>query len=174
MYVYNVVYIISCHLYSSFCFQALRGFCNMRYINIYHYYYINSENTPSVLWLGWLSQTGQTWGHTLPPEWVQAAIALKDYPNYVTANPNNHLGDTKQSAIRWSKKISPSERGKKVRRWEMGRQDVELKNMVGLNISGSCHCVFGLFSPRCAKLCCVFVWDNQCFGNEGVWNYYLS
>ena len=36
---YNVVYIISCHLYSSFCFQALRGFCNMRYINIYYYYY---------------------------------------------------------------------------------------------------------------------------------------
>ena len=29
---YNVVYIISCHLYSSFCFQALRGFCNMRYL----------------------------------------------------------------------------------------------------------------------------------------------
>ena len=26
-----VVYIISCHLYSSFRFQALRGFCNMRY-----------------------------------------------------------------------------------------------------------------------------------------------
>ena len=35
----NVVYIISCYLYSSFCFQALRGFCNMRYINIYYYYY---------------------------------------------------------------------------------------------------------------------------------------
>ena len=33
-------YIISCHLYSSFCFQALRGVCNMRHINIYYYYYL--------------------------------------------------------------------------------------------------------------------------------------
>ena len=30
-------FLISCHLYSSFCFQAPRGFCNMRYINIYYY-----------------------------------------------------------------------------------------------------------------------------------------
>ena len=34
-----VFFLISCHLYSSFCFQAPRGFCNMRYINIYYYYY---------------------------------------------------------------------------------------------------------------------------------------
>ena len=32
-----VFFLISCHLYS--CFQAPRGFCNMRYINIYYYYY---------------------------------------------------------------------------------------------------------------------------------------
>ena len=34
-----VFFLISCHLYPSFCFQAPRGFCNMRYINIYYYYY---------------------------------------------------------------------------------------------------------------------------------------
>ena len=40
-----VFFLISCHLYS--CFQAPRGFCNMRYINIYYYYYYYMNNFES-------------------------------------------------------------------------------------------------------------------------------
>ena len=39
-FLYNVIS-ISCPLFSSFFFQALRGFCNLRYLSSYYYYYYN-------------------------------------------------------------------------------------------------------------------------------------